>query len=75
MLLGVKVSDEDMRVLRDTLPRTKMYDEAKAQMQKALDGYKNDGEAWNFETTMDTIYVAEEKDVHVRKWCNKAVLQ
>ncbi|KAF6230534.1 hypothetical protein HO133_004878 [Letharia lupina] len=48
--LGVKIGDEDMRVLRDTLPRTKMYDEARAQMQKGLDGYKNDGEAWHFES-------------------------
>lgn len=50
MQLGVKIGDEDMRVLRDTLPRTKIYDEARAQMQKGLDGYKNDGEAWDFES-------------------------
>ena len=50
MRLGVKIDDKDMQVLRDTLPRAKMYDEAKAQMQKGLDGYKNDGEAWDFES-------------------------
>ena len=50
MQLGVQISDRDLQVVRDTLPRAKMYDEAKAQMQKGLDGYKNDGEPWDFES-------------------------
>ncbi len=39
-----------MQVLRDTLPRATMCDEARAQMQKGLDGYKGDGEGWDFES-------------------------
>ena len=50
MQLGVKIGDVDMQVLRDTLPRAEMYDEARAQMQKGLDGYKDDGEGWDFES-------------------------
>lgn len=50
MQLGVQIGDKDMHVLRDTLPRARMYDEARAQMQKGLDGYKNNGEAWDFES-------------------------
>ena len=50
MQLGVRISDQDLQVLRDTLPRAKMYDEAKAQMRKGLDGHKNDGEPWDFES-------------------------
>lgn len=50
MQLGVKIGEEDMQVLRNTLPRAEMYDEARAQMQKGLDGYKGDGEGWDFES-------------------------
>ena len=48
MQLGVKISDEEMLVLKETLPRTRMYDEAKEQMRVGLEGYKNDGEPWDF---------------------------
>lgn len=70
MQLGVKISDKDMQVLRDTLPRTKMYDETKAQMQKGLDGYRNDGEAWDFESLglQETIQVKGENIFPSRKW-------
>lgn len=70
MQLGVKIGDEDMRVLRDTLPRTKMYDEARAQMQKGLDGYRNDGEAWDFESLglEDTIQARGENMFPSCKW-------
>lgn len=62
MQLGIRISDKDLQVLRDTLPGAKMYDEAKAQMQKGLDGYKNDGEPWDFESLglEDTIRVKGE---------------
>ena len=62
MQLGVQISDKDLQVLRDTLPRAKMYDEARAQMQKRLDGYKNDCEPWDFESLglEDTIRVKGE---------------
>lgn len=58
MHLGVKIDSEEMQLLRDTLPQTKMYDEARAEMQKALDGYKSNGESWHFESMNleDTIY-------------------
>lgn len=48
MQLGVKITEEDMQILRDTLKRVKMFGEAKAQMKKGLDGYKNNGEEWDF---------------------------
>lgn len=48
MQLGGHISDDDMKMLRTMLPQTPMYDESKAQMQKGLDGYKNDGTAWDF---------------------------
>lgn len=50
MQLGASISEHDMQVLRDTLRRTPMYDEAKAQMEKGLQGYKNDGKEWNFKS-------------------------
>lgn len=50
MQLGVKIVDEDMLVLKKTLPRVTMYDLAKEQMRKGLEGYKNNGEAWDFES-------------------------
>lgn len=48
MLLGANISEEDMQMLRDTLETTPMYDEAKAQMVKGLEGYKNEGSPWDF---------------------------
>lgn len=50
MQLGVKISDEDVLVLKKTLPRARMNDEAKEQMRVGLEGYKNDGEAWDFKS-------------------------
>lgn len=50
MQLGVKIAAEDLLVLKETLPRVSMYDEAKEQMRKGLEGYKSDGEAWDFES-------------------------
>lgn len=61
MRLGGHSSDKDMDVLRATLPKTPMTDEAKAQMSKGLDGYKNNGVEWDFgskgllETVMEGI--------------------
>ncbi len=37
-------------MLEDTLKRVKMFDEAKAQMKKGLEGYKNNGEEWDFKS-------------------------
>ena len=47
MQLGVKIPVTDLSYVHQTLHRTPMYDEAKAQVQKGLDGYK--GKAWDFE--------------------------
>ena len=47
MRIGVTISQPDMHVIRDSLKRVKMYDEARGQMEEALKGYKN-GESWNF---------------------------
>ena len=49
MQLGASISIEDLDTVRQTLTRTPMYDEAKAQMEKGLDGYKSNGEKWDFE--------------------------
>ncbi len=48
MQLGGHIPEDDLKTLRAMLPQTPMYDESKAQMQKGLDGYKNDGTAWDF---------------------------
>ncbi len=50
MQLGAKIPEEDMQVLKETLDKVQMYDEAEEQMRTALRGYKNDGVAWNFES-------------------------
>lgn len=50
MQLGVNISNEDMLVLKKTLPRARLYDEAKGKMRLGLEGYKNDGEAWDFKS-------------------------
>lgn len=63
MQLGVKISEKDTRLLRDTLPRTKMYDQARHQMQKALDGYKNNGEGWNFPRPRLEDIIREDADL------------
>ena len=50
MQLGVSISDKDMLVLKKTLPRARMNGEAKEQMRVGLEGYKNDGGAWDFKS-------------------------
>ncbi|KAL8955908.1 MAG: hypothetical protein Q9193_006401 [Seirophora villosa] len=50
MWLGGDIAQDDMHVLRTTLQSTPMTDQAKAQMEKGLEGYKNNGEAWDFES-------------------------
>ena len=50
MQLGVKIGDKDTLVLKKPLPEAKMYDEAREQMRMGLEGYKNDGEAWDFKS-------------------------
>ncbi|KAL8660215.1 MAG: hypothetical protein Q9226_000016 [Calogaya cf. arnoldii] len=48
MQLGVRILATDLTYVQQTLNRTPMYAEAKAQVQKGLDGYK--GEPWDFES-------------------------
>ena len=48
MKLGADISSTDRDVVRQTLTHTPMYDEAKGQMAKTLDGYKSNGEGWDF---------------------------
>ncbi len=47
MQLGVEIGEQTMRVLKETLAKTSMYEEAKGQMEKAIEGYKS-GEMWDF---------------------------
>ncbi len=47
MQLGAEIDKQDMQVLKETLAKTSMYDEAKGQMEKAIEGYKS-GEKWDF---------------------------
>ncbi|KAI4092287.1 MAG: hypothetical protein LQ344_003531 [Seirophora lacunosa] len=42
------IAQDDMHFLRATLQSTPMTDQAKAQMEKGLEVYKNNGEAWDF---------------------------
>jgi len=60
MQVGGHISEDDMKILRTTLKKTPMYDEAKAQMQKGLTEYKNDGTPWDFGSLGldDTAFVA-----------------
>jgi hypothetical protein len=48
MQLGGHISEDDLKMLRTALIKTPMFDEAKAQMEKGLTEYKNDGTAWDF---------------------------
>ncbi|KAL8874741.1 MAG: hypothetical protein Q9198_006810 [Flavoplaca austrocitrina] len=43
-----KIPAKELAYVHQTLNRTPMYEEAKAQVQKGLEGYK--GEAWDFES-------------------------
>ena len=44
MQIGVKIPDQDMRLVRDLLPDADMTDKAREQMQEALDDSTNNGE-------------------------------
>ncbi|KAL9035673.1 MAG: hypothetical protein Q9180_004736 [Flavoplaca navasiana] len=46
--MGAKIPAKDLAYVHQILNRTPMYEEAKAQVQKGLEGYK--GEAWDFES-------------------------
>ena len=49
MRLGVKIRDTEMQVLRESVGRVKMYDEAREQMRAALKGYNPEGGCpWDF---------------------------
>ena len=49
MRLGVKIEEKDMQVLRESVGRVKMYDEAREQMRAALKGYNPaGGHPWEF---------------------------
>ncbi|CAD6592928.1 MAG: hypothetical protein ASARMPRED_006845 [Alectoria sarmentosa] len=48
MVLGVAIERDDMDILRFALKRVEIDPEAKAQMEKALEGYKSNGEGWDF---------------------------
>ena len=48
MQLGAKIPAKDLTYVHKTLNRTPMYEEAKAQVQKGVEGYR--GEAWDFES-------------------------
>ncbi|CAD6593356.1 MAG: hypothetical protein ASARMPREDX12_007104 [Alectoria sarmentosa] len=48
MVLGVAIGRDDMDILRFALKRVEIDPEAKAQMEKALEGYKSNGEGWDF---------------------------
>lgn len=74
MQLGVKFNDEEMLLLKETLPRTRMYDQAKEQMRLGLEGYKNDGEAWDFKSpgvleNMDSKFASGEGEVYAILEC------
>lgn len=48
MAIGGHISKDDMKAIRLFLVLTTMYHQAKAQMQKGLNEYKNDGEPYDF---------------------------
>lgn len=50
MQLGAFISDEDKEKLHDSLRLARMHPATKAQVEKALNEYKNDGEVWDFES-------------------------
>lgn len=64
MQLGASISVEDLHAVRQTLTHTPMYDEAKAQMEKGLNGYKSDGEKWDFQSPglVETANAASSND-------------
>ncbi|KAL8752151.1 MAG: hypothetical protein Q9199_005946 [Rusavskia elegans] len=50
MRLGAIVPATALAYVGQTLKDTPMYQEAKTQVQKGLEGYKNNGEPWDFES-------------------------
>lgn len=50
MRLGATIPATDLAYVGQTLKDTPMYQEAKTQVQKGLEGYKNNGEPWDFES-------------------------
>ena len=49
MVLGVAIGRNDMDILRSALKRVEIHSEAKVQMEIALEGYKSNGEGWDFD--------------------------
>ncbi|KAI4087685.1 MAG: hypothetical protein LQ339_008845 [Xanthoria mediterranea] len=50
MMLGAIIPATDLAYVAQTLKETPMYQEAKTQVQKGLEGYKNIGEPFDFES-------------------------
>lgn len=48
MMLGAIIPATDLAYVSQTLKETPMYQEAKTQVQKGLEGYKNNGEPFDF---------------------------
>ncbi|KAI4207114.1 MAG: hypothetical protein LQ349_009880 [Xanthoria aureola] len=48
MMLGAIIPATDLAYVAQTLKETPMYQEAKTQVQKGLEGYKNNGEPFDF---------------------------
>jgi len=57
MQLGAIISDDDKEKLHDHSRLARMHPATKAQVEKALNEYKNNGEVWNFESPdyLDTM--------------------
>lgn len=51
MQLGATVSDDDKKTIRANLKGAYMHQPAKAQVRKALNEYKSNGEGWDFESS------------------------
>ena len=49
MKLGVAISDEQKNLLRSALHRLDIRQEARQQMEKALEQYTSNGDMWDFE--------------------------
>ena len=64
MQLGAHITIAQIAMMHKTLKRTPMYDDAKIQIQKGLDKYKNDGNPYDFESpgVIETMGKAFEKD-------------
>ena len=49
MQLGVAIKDEDLGLIRYALSESGVHPDAKTQMDKALEQYKNNGDMWDFD--------------------------